>query len=89
MPRAASRITLEVTSVRAERLQSIGEADARAEGATYHDGRGISHSGWRHDLGAVHADARSAYARLWDDINGPGSWGVNPWVWAVEFRRLP
>lgn len=89
MPRTASRITLEITSVRVERLQSISEADARAEGATYHDGHGIGHSGWRHDHGAVHADARSAYARLWNDINGPGSWEANPWVWAVEFRRLP
>lgn len=88
MPRAASRITLEITDVRVERLQDISEADARAEGATYHDGRGIGHSGWRHDHGAVHADARSAYGRLWNDINGPGSWDVNPWVWVVEFRRL-
>ncbi len=88
MPRWASRILLEVTDVRVERLQEISEADARAEGASYHDGRGVGHSGWRHDYGDVHANARSAYARLWKHIHGPGSWDANPWVWVVEFRRV-
>ncbi|MEQ6437176.1 hypothetical protein V8Z74_19415 [Comamonas sp. w2-DMI] len=88
MPRAASRILLEITAVRIERLQTISENDARAEGASYHDGKGIGHSGWRHDYGAVHADARSAYARLWNDINGSGAWAANPWVWVVEFKRV-
>ena len=85
MPRWASRITLEVTAIRVERLQDISEADAKAEGASYHNGLGVGHSGWRHDDGAVHNDARSAYAQLWNSINGPGSWDANPWVWVVEF----
>ena len=45
-----------------------------------------SHSGWRHDFGDVHSDARSSFARLWSDINGADSWSANPWVWVVEFR---
>lgn len=89
MPRWASRITLEVTRVRVERLQDISEADARAEGAKYHNGFGVGHSGWRHDDGDVHLDARSAYARLWNGVNGAGSWDANPWVWVVEFKRVP
>ena len=88
MPRAASRITLEITEVRVERLGDISEADARAEGASFHNGGQTGHSGWRHDHGDVHTDARSAYARLWNDINGPGSWDLNPWVWALDFRRI-
>ncbi|WP_231501740.1 hypothetical protein [Bordetella petrii] len=88
MPRAACRIVLEIERIRIERLQAINEMDARAEGAEYHDGRGIGHSGWRHDLGDVHADARSAFARLCNDINGAGAWDANPWVWVVEFRPV-
>ncbi|MBN7137025.1 hypothetical protein A7A76_20005 [Lysobacter enzymogenes] len=88
MPRWASRISLEVTGVRIERLQAISEADARAEGAHFHDGRGIGHSGWRHDDGAVHGDARSAFARLWESLNGAGSWEQNAFVWVVSFRRI-
>jgi len=90
MPRWASRITLEVTGVRVERLQGISEADAQAEGLHYHDGRGIGHSGWRegHGVGFVYDTAREAYADLWRSINGPGSWKANPWVWCVSFKRV-
>lgn len=88
MPRWASRITLEIAGVRVERLQDISEKDAQAEGAMYHDGRGIGHSGWRHDYKDVHVDARSSFYRLWQEINGPGSWDANPWVWVVEFKRI-
>lgn len=85
MPRSACRLVLEINAIRLERLQAISEADAIAEGASFHDGRGVGHSGWRHDFGDVHATARDAFARLWRDINGPDSWSANPWVWVVEF----
>lgn len=88
MPRWASRITLEITGVRVERLQAISEADAQAEGCTQ------NHNGYF--WGGPHAEygrkqmptAKAAFADLWDSINGPGSWDANPWVWCVEFRRL-
>jgi hypothetical protein len=85
MPRAASRITLEITSVRVERLQDISEADAMAEGAP------PSHPSIdRISREFGYADfPRSWYAQLWGQINGPDSWAANPWVWAIEFRRLP
>ena len=72
MPRWASRITLEVTSVRVERLQDISEADAAAEGVhTDPD-----------------CPAYDAYQALWEQINGKGSWDANPWVWVVEHKRI-
>lgn len=85
MPRWASRITLEVTRVRVERLQDISEADAMAEGSP------PSHPSIdRISREFGYADfPRSWYAQLWEQINGPGSWAANPWVWAIEFRRLP
>lgn len=86
MPRWASRITLAVTDVRVERLQEISEADARAEGASYHSGGDVNHSGWRHDWKDVHADARSSFRRLWNSIHGQGAWEANPWVVALTFK---
>lgn len=88
MPRWASRLLLEVTDVHVERLHSITEGDAKAEGASFHDGRGIGHSGWRHDRKDVHATARGSFFRLWSEINGMESFTANPFVWVVSFKRL-
>lgn len=83
MPRAASRITLEIVSVRVERLQDISEADAIAEGVKQ------SHGGmWSAAEGQSGTSARAAYALLWESINGPDSWDANPFVWVVEFKRV-
>jgi hypothetical protein len=74
MPRWASRIDLEVTGVRVERLQEISEADAWAEGVS-----------------ACTVDAsvtgRDRYRVLWEQINGAGSWSLDPWVWIIEFKQ--
>jgi hypothetical protein len=100
MPRWASRITLEITGVRVERVADISEADAVAEGV----------GAWREEwsekekaeaflLSATgqlnvadpNTIGRRLYRMLWDSINGgtPGcSWVANPWVWALEFRRV-
>lgn len=78
MFRWASRILLEIVSVRVERLHDISEADALEEGITYND---IPNNG----LDPMRA--RTWYRRLWDSINGPGSWDANPFVWVVEFKR--
>lgn len=97
MPRWASRITLEITDVRVERVKSISEADAAAEGIIE-----IQRSLYRHGKlngygapGTKPDDAQStrvhAYWALWESINGavgPASWDVNPWVWVVEFKRV-
>jgi len=76
MPRAASRIQLEITGLRVERLQDIREEDALAEGVTLT----TCHPRHANDMG------RRAYQALWESINGPGSWADNPWVWAIDFK---
>lgn len=87
MPRWASRITLEITGVRVERLLEITESDAMAEGA----------SPWKFgpeqcltngERGAA-SPYRSGFACLWDDINADrATWKSNPWVWVVNFNRV-
>lgn len=87
MPRWASRITLEVTSVRADRLQSISEDDAKAEGI--HKPAGSQF--WNADVGKqLPGDTPQwAFRNLWEVINGKRApWASNPWVWVVGFRRL-
>lgn len=89
MPRWASRMLLENTGVRVERLQDISEADAMAEGIQQYKGP----LRWVRFLDvitgeAVHNSARDAYAALVDSINGAGTWAANPWVWVIEFNII-
>ncbi len=86
MPRWASRITLEITGVRVERLNEVSEEDAKEEGIeTSSDGvyfmdytRGITNA-CRPDY---------SFMTLGKSINGPDSWAANPWVWVVDVKRL-
>ncbi len=73
MPRWASRITLDITSVKVERLNDITPQDAIKEGI------GMTMRG---EPGAV-----TRFAELWESINGPDSWNANPWVWVIEFKK--
>lgn len=75
MPRWASRILLEITNVRVERLQDISEADAKSEGAA-----------WGACGAPQEGSHKAGFAQLWESINGPGSWEANPWVWVIEFK---
>lgn len=93
MPRVASRILLEITGVRVERLNECSEEDAIAEGIIPH-----VRGGWhwhRHDPSDPddwyqfgYETARYAYEALWESINGAGSWKANPWVWVPEFKQV-
>lgn len=90
MPRWASRILLEIVSVRVERLNDISAKDATAEGTRPDEVRQFSMFGLDSDERAE-ARKRAAiapYERLWESINGAGSWAANPWVWVVEFKRV-
>ncbi len=90
MPRWASRITLEVTGVRVERLNDCSAPDALAEGVEEHAWHGVPIYKWR-GVGDFWNDPREAFREGWDSINGkrPGcAWKDSPWVWVVEFRRV-
>lgn len=82
MPRWASRITLEVTEVRLERLQGITEEDCYLEGALRKPSKD---SPFPHTFETV---ARATFMNLWESINGYGSWDENPWVWVVQFKKV-
>ena len=80
MPRFVARILLEVVAVRVERVQDIKEQDAMAEGVE-----------WKDHAGLAEFTARKLFCKLWDSINAKRGfgWDVNPFVWVVEFKRLP
>lgn len=84
MPRWASRITLEITDVRVERLKDISQRDAIAEGGPPDHpsfskiSREMGFSDW----------PRSWFAQTWWEIYGREAWNTNPWVWVIEFRRV-
>lgn len=77
MPRWASRILLEIVSVRVERLNDISDDDAIEEGVS------ISPPASEWDF------PKRRYQELWESINGKGSWDKNPWVWVIEFKVIP
>lgn len=87
MPRWASRILLEITNIRVERLNAISEEDARAEGIF--DG-GCLNCGDPEPCGCANPepDATDAFAYLWQSIYGQENWQANPWVWVIEFKRI-
>lgn len=96
MPRWASRITLEVTGVRVERLHDIRDDDAKAEGVAREQGRdgppamGGGVETWHdyeHPEGWV-TSPRASFVSLWRSVYGAESWAANPWVWAITFRRV-
>jgi hypothetical protein len=76
MPKEASRIFLKLKSIRVEKLNNISGEDAMKEGVEVE-------SMWPLYIG----DFYRSYSKLWDEINGNGSWDKNPWVWVYEFER--
>lgn len=83
MPRWASRILLEITAVRVERVQDISDEQCVAEGI------GVTKLAVGVKLTGPSDESvpRAMFRELWQSINGAESWTANPWVWVVEFKR--
>lgn len=79
MPHWASRIILEITGVRVERVQAISEEDAYAEGRSLND-----------ECDPVSRPGGNWFRKLWDSLNAKRGfgWDVNPWAWVIEFKRI-
>lgn len=88
MPRWASRILLEVTAVRVERLRDISEADATAEGVYADAACNGMFTADGNTYTTKQDGAVGAYAELWESLHGYDAWDANPWVWVVEFKRV-
>lgn len=91
MPRWASRLTLEITGVRVDRLNGISETDAEAEGI---DMEALFDAQDCYDCIADHnmtgrPTATGAFKYLWESIYGEENWQANPWVWVIEFKVAP
>lgn len=88
MPRWASRINLEITDVRVERVQDISEEDAIAEGieVSKPDITPVRFKNYRD--GRFTPLPRHSFETLWESIYGKSSWRLNPWVWVVAFKRV-
>lgn len=91
MPRWASRITLEITGVKVERLQDLSPEDAIAEGTRCWICGGPVDGSSENDCACFHTkmEAIPSFRVLWNNINGPEAWDLNPWVFAISFRKLP
>lgn len=98
MPRWASRITLEITGVRVERLQDISASDCIAEGLrseVFDQTLGFRNYMKKNDWFVHWGDGKDiedaaieSFQSLWQSINGDESWAANPWVWVIEFRKM-
>ena len=88
MPRWASRILLEITGVRVERLNAISEEDATAEGVPPAGSLLPDYPGTFLTPKGDFATAKVAFQRLWESIYGEESWKANGWVWVISFKRV-
>lgn len=89
MPRWASRSTLEIVSIKVERVRDTSRKDAEAEGlcSWFNEDTGQRHYGIKHP-DVWETDPRQAFARLWNSIHGQGAWERNDWVWVIGFKRM-
>ena len=88
MPRWASRIELEITHVRLQRLQDISESDVIAEGILAIYGNTPAEDFLADEEDEDLLGPTDLYRAIWESLHGAGSWESNPWVWVVGFRKI-
>jgi len=94
MPKKACRLFLKIKSIKVERLQDISEEDAKAEGVQqgiFRAGPNIIKKEFQletHCKGSAIGNYYDGFKYIWYQINGPGSWNANPWVWVIEFEKI-
>lgn len=90
MPKEACRIRLLIKDISVERLQDISDSDALAEGVEHVIDKITGYCGYDYLNGGYNlmTTPYHGYKSLWEKINGKGSWGLNPWVWIIEFEVL-
>ncbi|MBF9252452.1 hypothetical protein I2I11_04030 [Pontibacter sp. 172403-2] len=90
MPRNASRMLLEITDIRVERLQDITNVDAVKEGIESYWSGGSAARLYKSYITQEFSTyiPRISFFSLWESINGPDSWDANPFVWAIEFKKI-
>jgi len=88
MPRWASRIQLEITDIRVERLNDISEEDCDAEGFGGDFPHVVMPTLDPGDWSDGQKSLPECYRDIWESINGPGSWDSNPFVWVISFKRV-
>lgn len=89
MPRKASRLCLELTDVRLERLHEISDADCWAEGIGEMDGL-LDEAlicALAKEIGCSFEDPKATFAALWESLGGAGAWRANPLVWVLAFAK--
>ena len=86
MPRWASRLLLEITDIRIERLKDVSEDDAIAQGVKRQGKSWVNYKFLTDSHCAI--DARTSFATFWQSNNGDNSWDLNPWVWVIEFKVI-
>ncbi|EJP13117.1 hypothetical protein LEP1GSC080_0808 [Leptospira interrogans str. FPW2026] len=86
MPKEISRIKLEIKDIRIERLVTISEEDARAEGVEI-DSEECDHVRYScSDIGCLGQTYKSGFAKLWIELHGHNAWSINPWVWVIDYQ---
>jgi hypothetical protein len=88
MPKNIAQLWDRITEIRVERLQDISEEDAIAEGLIKFPYKADFAYTWKHGDNHGYGTAVGAYRSLWESINGPGSWELNPWVWVIKTEIL-